>query len=132
MSDEGGDRIDGEEELVAPDWRVRAVSRNTRTVHRLVCTYDGKRPHTSPRHKTKKRGSVEWAHHGHGILLHENEVCCECSNNLRGIDNLHCGERRQASEHHEQLCGDKGSRENLGQSRGWRSSLICLVTVRSP
>ena len=31
MSDEGGDRIDGEEELAAPDWRVRAGPRNKPT-----------------------------------------------------------------------------------------------------
>ena len=31
MSDEGGDRIDGEEELAAPDWRVRAWTRNKPT-----------------------------------------------------------------------------------------------------
>ena len=76
----GGDRIDGEEELAAQDWRVRAGHRNkptqkereeheanTRTILRLVCTWHhGKRPHSSPRHKTKKRGSVEKAHHRHG------------------------------------------------------------------
>ena len=28
MSDEEGDRLDGEEELAAPHWRVRAGSRN--------------------------------------------------------------------------------------------------------
>ena len=31
MSDEEGDRIDGEEELAAPDWRVRAGHRNKPT-----------------------------------------------------------------------------------------------------
>ena len=59
MSDEGGDRIDGEEELAAPDWRVRAGAQkqtdtqgkrtarsNTRTLEELVCTlHDGQRPH---------------------------------------------------------------------------------------
>ena len=84
VSDEEGDRIDGEEELAAPDWRVRAgprnkpteggerrVPSNTRTVQRLVCTlHDGMRPHPSPRGKTKQRGSVEKAHHCHGLLLH--------------------------------------------------------------
>ena len=28
----------------------------------------------------------------------------ECPGNLRGINNLHCSERRQTSEHHEQRC----------------------------
>ena len=58
MPDEEGDRIDGVEELAAPDWRVRAGPRkkergarsNTRTVQRLVSTFhDGERQHTSPR-----------------------------------------------------------------------------------
>ena len=31
MSDEEGDEIDGEEELAAPDWRVRAGPRNKPT-----------------------------------------------------------------------------------------------------
>ena len=31
MSDEEGDEIDGEEELAAPDWRVRAGPRNRPT-----------------------------------------------------------------------------------------------------
>ena len=31
MSDEGGDKIDDEEELAAPDWRVRAGPRNRPT-----------------------------------------------------------------------------------------------------
>ena len=31
MSDEEGDEIDGEEELAAPDWRVRAGPRNKTT-----------------------------------------------------------------------------------------------------
>ena len=31
MSDEEGDSIDGEEELAAPDWRMRAGPRNTST-----------------------------------------------------------------------------------------------------
>ena len=31
MSDEGGDEIDGEEELAAPGWRVRAGARNKPT-----------------------------------------------------------------------------------------------------
>ena len=43
--------------------------------------------------KQKKRGSFEKSHHRHGLLFHENEVCCECSNNLRRIDILHCGDR---------------------------------------
>ena len=56
MSDEEGDEIDGEEELAAPDWRVRAgpqaqtetkgerrARSNTRAVPRLVRTlHDGK------------------------------------------------------------------------------------------
>ena len=60
MSDEG-DEIDGEEELAAPDWRVRAGPRNrptqrgreehesnTRAVPRLVRTlHDGKGSHSS-------------------------------------------------------------------------------------
>ena len=34
MSDEEGDNIDGEEELAAPDWRVRAGPRNKPTPER--------------------------------------------------------------------------------------------------
>ena len=30
----------------------------------------------------------------------------ECPGNLRGINNLHCSERRQTSEHHEQRCAE--------------------------
>ena len=61
MSDGEGDEIDGEEELAAPDWRVRAGPRNkpkqrergarsnTREVPRLVRTlHDGKGSHPSP------------------------------------------------------------------------------------
>ena len=77
MSDEEGDSNDGEEELAAPDWRMRAGPRNTegkrrarsntRTVQRLVYTlHEEKRPHPSPRHQTKKRGSVEKAYCRHG------------------------------------------------------------------
>ena len=68
-SDEGGGRIDGEEELAAPDWRVsegraqkqidtegeRGARSNTRTVQRLVCRlHDGKRLPTH-HHVTKQR-----------------------------------------------------------------------------
>ena len=35
----------------------------------------------------------------------------ECPGNLRGINNLHCSERRQTSEHHEQRCAEERSRE---------------------
>ena len=52
-------------------------------------------PHLSPRCKTNTRGSVEKANHRHGLLLHENEVCSECSNNRRRIDNLHKEDRHQ-------------------------------------
>ena len=61
MSDGEGDEVDGEEELAAPDWRVRAGPRNkptqrergarsnTRAVPRLVRTlHDGKVSHPSP------------------------------------------------------------------------------------
>ena len=71
--DEGGERIDGEEELTAPDWRVRAGPRNkptqkdTRTVQRLVHTlHGGQRAHPSPHHQTKEQRSVEKTHHCNG------------------------------------------------------------------
>ena len=96
MKDEG-DRIDGEEELAAPVWRVRAGPRNDpkpRVPFRDWCAHcvlgRGRTHHHVA--KQKNQGSVEKARHRHGLLLHENEVCCECSNNLIRIDNLHCGE----------------------------------------
>ena len=56
----------------------RRARSNTRTVQRLVCTlHAGERPHPSPRR------SVEKAHHCHELDLHDNEVCCEYSNNIR-------------------------------------------------
>ena len=55
MSDGEGNEIDGEEELAAPDWRVRAGSRNKPTHSRLVrALYDGKRLYPSARHKTEE------------------------------------------------------------------------------
>ena len=68
MSVEEGNEIDGEEELAAPDWRVRAGPRNKptqkggrgarsnrRTVQRLVHTlHDGQSTHPSHRHQTKE------------------------------------------------------------------------------
>ena len=70
MSDDERGSIDGEEELAAPDWRVRAGSRNKPTqkereeheatpVQRLVHTLHDGQTHASPRHQTKQRGSVE-------------------------------------------------------------------------
>ena len=56
---------------------------------------------TSP---NRERGSVEKPHCCDDLLLHGNEVCFERSNNVRRISDLHRGERRQTSEHHEQCC----------------------------
>ena len=95
MPDEGGDRVDGEEELAAPDWRLRAGPRNKPTqkerkeheathVQILVYTlHDGQRAHPSPHQQAKERRSVEKAHHCNGLLLHVNEVCCDCSDKVR-------------------------------------------------
>ena len=56
MSDEEGGEIDGEEELAAPDWRVKAGPRSKPTKREreehegLVRTlHDGKGSHPSPR-----------------------------------------------------------------------------------
>ena len=67
MSDVEGDKIDDEEELAAPDWRVRAGPRNTptqrergarsntRAVPRLVRTlHDGKGSHPSSHCKAEE------------------------------------------------------------------------------
>ena len=101
-SDEEGDRIDGEEDLAAPDWRVRAGPRNTPTQKEreeheathvpfrdwcIHCMMGRGRTHhhvTRP----KERGSVEKTHHCDGLPLHENEDCCECSNNARRSGDL--------------------------------------------
>ena len=37
MSNEEGDRIDGEEELAPPDWRVRAGHRNSMSEESVSC-----------------------------------------------------------------------------------------------
>ena len=85
-SDEEGDRFDGEEELAAPDWRVRAgpsTNRHTRkekSMKQRTCRSETG-AHTprwaegapSPLHQTKERTSVEKTHHCDGLLLHENE-----------------------------------------------------------
>ena len=66
---EGGDEVDGEEELATPDGRVRAGPRNRPTqqereeheatrvaVQRLAHSlHDGQRSHGSPRHHAKER-----------------------------------------------------------------------------
>ena len=41
-------------------------------------------------------------HNCDGLLLHEHQFGGECSNNTKTISNVHCGERREGSEHHEQ------------------------------
>ena len=167
MSDEEGNEIDGEEELAAPDWRVRAGPRNkpiqkarqeheaTRVPLRDWCTHCmmGRRrthhqavaevKHVNPAlvaetdeqgfgrtHQTKERGSVEKTHHCDGLVLHEQEVCCEISNNVRRISNLHRGERRPTSEHHELCCVEKRRPKNRGHLRGWREFIDLLVIVR--
>ena len=45
--------------------------------------------------KQKSEDQSKKTHHCHGLLFHENEVCCECSNNIRRICKVHYGERRQ-------------------------------------
>ena len=71
MSDEEGDKIDGEEELAAPDWRVRAGPRNKPTQREeeheathvpfrdCAHTDDGKGSHPSPCCKAEETRSVK-------------------------------------------------------------------------
>ena len=66
MSDEGGDKIDDEEELAALDWRVRAGPRNkptkgereeheaTHVPFRVRTLHDGKGSHPSSHCKTER------------------------------------------------------------------------------
>ena len=69
--------------------RKRRTRSNTRTVQRLVHTLqrlaEGAPITTSP---TKERGSVEKTHHCDGLLLHQNEACCECSNDVRRMSDV--------------------------------------------
>ena len=111
MSDE--ERVEvGEEDLAAPDWRVRAGPRNKptqreREEHEAMhvpfrdwcahCMMGRGRTHHHVA-KQKSEGSVKKAHHRHGLLLHENRIDPECPSNHRRIDNLRCGEGRQTSK----------------------------------
>ena len=118
MSDEEGDEIDGEEELAAPDWRVRAGPRNKptqreREEHEAThvpfrdwcahCMMGRGRTH----HHVAKQKSEDQSRRpiiAMDYLLHENGICPECPSDLGRINNLRCGEGRQTSKHHEQ-CG---------------------------
>ena len=71
----------------------------------------GRGRHASPHHQAEERRRVEKAHHCNGLLLHENAARCERANNIRRNNKNHCGERRRASEHHEQRRAEKGVEE---------------------
>ena len=114
MSVEEGDRIDGEEELAPPDWRVRAEPRNKptpkeREEHEATlvpftdwcvhCMMARGRTH----HHVTKLKSV-W------ISREDPLFAMDCyfmgmksvvngSKDVKRISNLHRGERRQTSEH---------------------------------
>ena len=83
---EGGTRNKAtQKEMITKQHTCRSDT-NAHTLH------DGQRTHPSTRHQTKERGSVEKTHHCDGLLLHENEVCRECSINVRRIMDLYRGE----------------------------------------
>ena len=93
----------------------RRARSNTRAVQILVSTlHDGQRPHPSPRCKTKKSEDQS-----------QMKSVANAQNKLRRIVNLHCGERRQTSEHHEQRCVEKGSRGTLDNREG--GEVHCLA-----
>ena len=126
--------------LVPPCWRARCTETNRQEREELETTHVplgdwrthcmmGRGRHPSPRHQTKEQWSVAKTHHCDGPPLRENEGCCESSNNVKRISNLHRG---QTSEHHEQCCVEKKKEsKSRGHLREWRDSLTCLVIVRS-
>ena len=116
MSEDAEDEELGEGELAPPDWRMRVGYRNrpmqeergrprsnARAVQRLVhtllwCAEDA--PITISQKKARinrEDRQLRWT-----TTSYKLNRLCGCSNNLRRISSVHCGERRQASEHHEQ------------------------------
>ena len=104
MSGDEGDGVDGgtatlacasgasEQTNTVGEGRTQS---NARADQRLAHTLrDGQRTHSSPHHQTEERGSNGKAHHCMGVLLNECEICCERSNNMKGITDLHCSEKK--------------------------------------
>ena len=132
MSDEEGGEIDGEEELAAPDWRVRAGPRSKPTQRERVeheathvpfrdwcahCMMGRGRTH----HHVAKQKSEDQSRRpiiAMDYFFMRMECSPKCPGNLRGIKNLHCSERRQTSEHHEQRCAEERSRRAVDDRKG--------------
>ena len=126
-------KLKAKESLGLSGWRVKAGPRNrptqkeregarsnTRAVQRLVHTlYDGQRTHPSPRKQTIRVGinrddpQVRWITN----YFMKMKSVVNAQHNIRRVDNLHCGERRQASGHHEQCCFEARSWRYRGQLR---------------
>ena len=134
MSDEKETETDGEGELAAPDWKVRAGPRSnptrrereeheaTHVPFRDWCAYcmmgRGRTHHHIAKQKSEdqsRRPIIAMDY------FHEDGIVPECSDSIRRANNLHCSERGQVSEHHEQCCIEERSRRAMGSR----------VTVRS-
>ena len=118
MSEDAEDEELGEGELAQPDWRIRAgkskqtdAERDGKTTKQRTCHSETgaqivwwaeDAPITiSPQKKrariNREDRQLRWISNSYKL-----NRLCGCSNNLRRISSVHCGERRQASEHHEQ------------------------------
>ena len=124
MSDEEGGETDGEEEVAAPDWRVKAGPRSkptqrekeeheaTHVPFRDWCAHcmmaRGRTHHHIVKQKCEDQSRRPIIAMDYFFMRMESFPECPC--NLRGINNLHCSEGRQISERHEQCCAEERSR----------------------
>ena len=139
MSVEGRDGADGEEELAT--WRARARPRKRPTQNDRAqreaehvqfrtwcarCMMGRGRMHL---HVTKQRCEDEprKAHHCSGLLLQVNAARREVVSNIRRSKNLHCDERRQTLEHHDQRCAEEWNRRTMDKGESGKSHRLAWI-----
>ena len=143
MSDEEGDRIDGEEELAAPDWRLGAGPRNrptqrereeheaTHVLFRDWCAHcmmgRGRTNHHFAKQKSEDQSRRPITDMDYYFMKMKSVPNAPISD-----ESITCIAVKE--DRHQIIMSSvalKKEVEKLGQSRGWRSSLTCVVTVRS-
>ena len=122
MSDEEGRETDGEGEVAAPDWRVRAGPRSkptqrereeheaTHVPFRDWCAYCMMGRGRTHHHVTKQKSEDQSRRPI--IAMDYFFMRMESSPSVR-TNNVHCGERRQISKHHEQRSAEERSRRAM-------------------
>ena len=139
MSGEEGGRIDGEEDLAAPDWRVKGPENKPTQKEReeceathvplrdrcLHCIMGRGRSH---HHVTKQRSEDQARRPTIAMNYYfmKMKSVVNAQNNDRIIRNLYRRERRQTSEHHDQCCVEDAVKGHIA-SNGFIENAVMLI-----